>query len=348
MRSRAESGRGVRGRLADRLAGLSPSRRGAAIFIVAGVVFVCTDALTKSLVSDLPVVDVVWGRHITYLAAVLLLAGRTHPRRLFVTARPWTQLARGLAMFGATASFFLALSLLPLAEVSTLSSTTPLIVIGLAGPLLGERVTRSAIGGAVVGFAGVLILVGVDPTHLDPAMLVPLVTALSFSLFSLLTRALRTERPDVTVFYAGLVGMVAATVLFVVVPTSSSPQPWQWAAIGVVGLTALTGHRLLVAAYRWGRASDLAPLGYLSLVWSFLIGAMVFGEPLQVRAVVGAVAIALGGIVALRSGPVDEREIPQTSVDFGDPVEPVDPPPTTEPGSPEPGAGRLAAGEALR
>ena len=32
---------------------------------------------------------------------------------------------------------------------------------------------------------------------------------------------------------------------------------------------------LLVGAYRWGRASDLAPLGYLSLVWSFLIGAII-------------------------------------------------------------------------
>ena len=49
-----------------------------------------------------------------------------------------------------------------------------------------------------------------------------------------------------------------------------------WA--GVVGLGALTGHRLLVAAYRWGRASDLAPLGYLTLVWSFLVGTILFGD----------------------------------------------------------------------
>ena len=70
-------------------------------------------------------------------------------------------------MFGATATFFLALSLLPLAEVSTLASTTPLIIVGLAGPLLGERVARSAIVGAVIGFAGVLILVGVDPSQLS-------------------------------------------------------------------------------------------------------------------------------------------------------------------------------------
>jgi drug/metabolite transporter (DMT)-like permease len=83
---------------------------------------------------------------------------------------------------------------------------------------------------------------------------------------------------------------------------------------------AVTGHRLLVAAYRWGRASDLAPLGYLSLVWSFLIGAMIFHEAVQVRAVIGALAIAVGGAVTLRAGSGDHDPVP-ASVDYGDPVD---------------------------
>ena len=315
-------------RQALRLADLSSARRGAVIFICAGLVFVATDSLTKTLVSNLPVVDVIFVRHVTYLAAVILVAGRTNPGRLFATSRLGTQIARGLAMFGATATFFLALSLLPLAVVSTLASTTPLIVVGLAGPLLGERITRPAVLGAIVGFGGVLTLIGVDPRHLDPSMLVPLGTAVSFAAFSMLTRVLRSESPEVTLFYSGLVGMFAATVLFVVVPTATSPEAWQWVAIGVVGLMALTGHRLLVAAYRWGRASDLAPLGYLSLIWSFLIGAVIFHEPVQVRAVVGAFAISIGGVVTLRAGSGDRDPVP-ASVDYGDPVDLDSPAPWT-------------------
>jgi drug/metabolite transporter (DMT)-like permease len=284
------------------------------------MVFVATDSLTKTLVSNLPVVDVVFGRHVAYLAAVILVAGRGNPRRLLSTARLGTQIARGLANFGATASFFVGLSLLPLAEVSTLASTTPLIVVALAGPLLGERITRVAVVGAVVGFGGVVALIGVDPTHLDPAMLVPLGTAASYAVFSMLTRELRAETPEVTLFYSGLVGMIASTVLLVGVPATTSPEPWQWAAIGLVGLSALTGHRLLVAAYRWGRASDLAPLGYLSLVWSFLSGAILFREPVEPRAVAGAVAIALGGVITFRGGPAGREPVP-ASVDYGDPVD---------------------------
>jgi drug/metabolite transporter (DMT)-like permease len=290
------------------------------LFVISSLVFVATDSLTKTLVSNLPVADVVFGRHVTYLAAVVLLAGRRNPRRLLSTARLGTQIARGLASFGATASFFLALSLLPLAEVSTLASTTPLIVVALAGPLLGERITRFAVLGAVVGFGGVLVLIGLDPGHLNPAILVPLGTAGSYAIFSMLTRELRSERPEVTLFYSGLVGLIASSILFVAVPTTTTPAPWQWAAIGVVGLSALTGHRILVAAYHWGRASDLAPLGYLSVLWSFLSGAVLFHEPVEPRAVAGALAIAFGGAVTFRAGPTELEQTP-ASVDYGDPID---------------------------
>lgn len=81
----------------------------------------------------------------------------------------------------------------------------------------------------------------------------------------MLTRELRHEDPSVTMLHSGLIGMVASTILFVTVP-AVPPGPVHWAGIGVVGLSALVGHRLVVAAYRLSRASDLAPLVYLSLV----------------------------------------------------------------------------------
>ncbi len=190
----------------------------------------------------------------------------------------------------------------------------------LAGPFLGERITRLAVLGAVIGFAGVLAMIGIDPGSLNPAQLVPLGTAASYAIFSMLTRELRAEPPEVTLFYSGLVGLIASGILFVGVPTTTSPEAWQWLAIGLVGLSALTGHRLLVAAYRWGRASDLAPLGYLSLVWSFLSGAILFREPVEPQAVAGALAIAVGGVVTFRAGPADREPVP-ASVDYGDPVD---------------------------
>jgi drug/metabolite transporter (DMT)-like permease len=282
------------------LGGLDPVRAGGLIYVVAGIVFVCTDSLTKTLVAGAPVILVVWGRHVSYLVAVLIVAGRRRPRRLLATRRPGLQLARGLAMFGATATFFLALSLLPLGEVSALTSTNPLIVLLLAGPLLGERVTVRAVASAGIGFLGVIVLTGADLAALDLRVLAPLATALTYALFTILTRGLHDEPGDVTVFLSGVVGLVAATALLPFTPAGDAPSALQWLGIGVLGLMALTGHRLVVAAFSRAAASGLAPLGYLSLVWSFTIGAVVFGEPATPRALAGAAAIAIGGILALR------------------------------------------------
>ena len=296
-----------------------PSRRGAAIFIASGLVFVANDALTKVLVSNVPVIDVVFGRYVTYLLALVLIAGRTTPLRLVRTQRSGLQIARGLAMFGTTATFFWALSLLPFAEVNTIASTTPLIVIALAGPLLHERITRAIVVGGIVGFVGVVVLVGLDPANLQPAILVPLGSAVCYAIFTMLTRVLRVEPPDVTVFYAGIVGLVVSGILFVAIPSSSQPMPIEWVGIGIIGVVALAGHRLLVGAFRWGRASELAPLGYLSILWSFLLGAAVFQEPVEVQAVIGALLIAGGGIMALRAVPDDDEPV-STSIEFGDPA----------------------------
>jgi drug/metabolite transporter (DMT)-like permease len=304
-----------------RLAALSPQRRGVLIYVVAGLVFVATDALAKSLVSDAPVTDVVLGRNVVYLLAVIILSGRASPRRLVVTDRPGLQVARGIAMFLSSAVFFFALSLLPLGIVSALTQTSPLFVLLLAGPFLGERVTRTAVAGALIGFSGVLVLTGVDLDTFDVRMLVPIGMALAYALYSIMTRALRTDDADVTIFYSGVVGIVAAGALSLLVQDAAAPTLLQWGGIGLVGLLALLGHRLLVAAFAWGRASDLAPIGYLGVVWSFLVGAAVFGETITLQAIFGAAAIAAGGMIALRRLPAEDEMMAGPQIDRGDPAD---------------------------
>lgn len=308
----AGPGHGRRG-----LASLPSTQRGALIYLVAGIVFTATDSLTKTLVADLPVVHVLFGRHVSYLLAIVLIAGGRHPRRLLATRRPWVQASRGLAMFGATATYFLALSLLPMADAATLGSTAPLIVVALAGPLLGERVSRLAALGAGLGFAGVVVLVGLDSTKWTVAVAVPLLSSLSFALFSMLTRLLRDDPPEVTVFMSGLIGLGGAALLEIGLQPERTPAPLEWLAIGLLGLMALTGHRLLVAAYRWGRASDMAPLSYLQVVWSFIVGATAFGEPTRPSGLVGAAMVIAGGVVALRSTPADDPAPRERVIDGG-------------------------------
>lgn len=298
------------------LEGLSPDQRGALIYLATSLVFICTDSLAKVVVSSMPLIPVLFGRNLAYVVAVVILMGRGSPARLLRTSRLRAQVTRGLLMFGSTAAWFWGLSLLPIAEMSALSSTAPLMTIALAGPLLGERVSRAAVVGAIIGFGGVLVLVGVDGANVQLAMLLPLANAAILAVFFLLTRDLREEPASVTMFWSGVVPLAASTLLFVAIPSTGAVSPEGWLGIAVVGLMALAAHRPLVGAYRWGRASILAPMGYLGVLWAFLVGALVFSEPLTLQGVLGGLGIATGGIIALRASNAnpDQQPTPASTV----------------------------------
>jgi drug/metabolite transporter (DMT)-like permease len=277
------------------------------IYIGAGLVFIAADTLTKFLVADAPVVDVVFGRHLSAFVAVLLITAVRGPRRLPRTQQPGLQLLRGGLMFGTTVIFFYSLSLLPIGTVSALSNANPLFVMLLAGPLLRERVPRLAFVGTIIGFAGVLAITGLDVATLDLRLLAPITFAVVYALFSIFSRSLRGDEAQVTVFWSALVCVIAGTAGVLLFPSQTAPDLAQWLGIGLLGVLAMSGHWLLVAAFRLAPASDLAPLGYLGVLWSFLVGALVFGDPFQLGAVLGAVTIVAGGVIALRSiGGEDE------------------------------------------
>ena len=299
-------------------AGAGPRRAplsGAAIYVAAGLAFIAADTLTKVLVTDAPVVSVIFGRHLSAFFIILLVAGGRHPRRLLAARRPGLQLLRGATMFGTTVVFFFALSLLPIGTVSALSNSSPLFVLLLASPLLGERVPWRSVAGALVGFAGVVAITGPDIGAIDPRLLVPIAFAVVYAFFSILSRSLRDEDANVTVFWSAMVCLAGGLVAVTLFPPAVGPTDVQWAGIFLLGAMAMTGHWILVVAFRRASASSLAPLGYLGVVWSFLVGAFVFGDAFDARAIVGAVAIVVGGLIALRNTNVSEPAAPLLPVE---------------------------------
>jgi drug/metabolite transporter (DMT)-like permease len=128
------------------------------------------------------------------------------------------------------------------------------------------------------------------------------------------------------VFWSAVVCVAAGTAGVILVPSATSPDLGQWIGIGLLGLLALGGHWLLVAAFRLAPASDLAPLGYLGVLWSFLVGAAIFGDPIEPRAILGAATIVAGGILALRSSTREDEALASPAIDRGESAELARPP----------------------
>ena len=199
--------------------------------------------------------------------------------------------------------FGLALQRMPVAETVSIVYLSPILVVLLARPLLGERIGSVGWMAAVIGFAGVLLIVrpggGLDPIGVGFVLCNVVVTVAYY----LLSRVLaRTERTLALLFYTALIGAICFGVALPWTLHGKVPDLLQIVLFLSLGVTAGLGHYFFTAAHRYAEASVLAPINYLHLLWAGLLGWLVFGHVPQVLTIVGmAIVMAAGVIVALRS-----------------------------------------------
>jgi drug/metabolite transporter (DMT)-like permease len=273
------------------------SRRGIAWMLLTMVLFVSMDAVVKKLVQTYPVPQVAWARfffHAVLLAAVL---GRRLPSKL-MTQRRRLQLVRSGLLMATTLQFFAGLYFLPLAEMTAIMQSAPLIVTALSLPLLGEHVGVRRWLGVAAGFAGALIIIRPGSDGMQLAALLPLGAASTFALYQITTRVLsRTDGTLNTLLYTPLLGagLLAAALPFVWV----TPDTAGWALMALVGLLGGLGHFTMIRAFTWAPAATVSPFGYTGLVWAALFGVVLFGDFPDAWTIVGAAVIAGSGLYIL-------------------------------------------------
>ena len=132
----------------------------------------------------------------------------------------------------------------------------------------------------------------------DPVAVIPLVSALMFALYGLLTRFAARKDPTATSFFytgtAGAVVMTAAGVWFWE-PMSGPDYGWMLALC----LTGVGGHWLLIKCYEVAEASAVQPFAYFQLVFASLVGLVVFDEVLRTNVILGAMLIVGAGVFTL-------------------------------------------------
>lgn len=272
-----------------------------ALFLGAQFLFVLVDTTGKYLVRDFPVLAVVWARyffHFLFMAVYVALAGG---RRLIATRRAGLQLARGVMVFVFAIFLFAALKFLPQAEATAISFVAPLLILVLAGPLLGEHVGWARWAAALAGFAGMLIIVRPGSGLATIGVAFAIATLVCNAAFQLLSRKLAlTENPITTVFLSSLIGTIGATALLPFGLPERWPDPWQAALFLSFGVTGSVSHLMLMRAYRLAPASFIAPLIYLHVVQATIAGLVFFGQFPDAVTLVGiAVILASGAAIAV-------------------------------------------------
>ncbi len=257
------------------------------------------DGLAKLLAGDYSVVQIVWARYAFAVPVILAIARPAAWPGLLRAERPSLQAVRGLMPVFANVTVILGVSLMPLADATAISFASPLLVVALSAPLLGERVSVHSWTGVACGFAGVLIIARPGAGTLAWAALFPLATALIFALYQILTRLVsRNTDPIVTLAWTVAVGLVPTTPLLF--PYWHPVRLSDWPLLILSGLLFGAGQFLLIRAFAMAPAGVLAPFTYAQIVAAVVFGALVFGDVPDLWTTVGTAVVILAGVYVLR------------------------------------------------
>lgn len=269
------------------------ARTGIAWMILCTLLFVSQDATIRILTRNYPVLEVVWARFAVHFAIAAAIVAWRSPR-LMRSRHPVLQIVRSALLFGVAIFITLAMRVLPFAEVQSVGAVAPVLVTALSVPLLGEKVGWRRWIGVFGGLTGAMVIIGPANGTFHWTVGLPLGAALCNALYQICTRKLRDDPPATTMFYTGLAGTAAGTVLL----------PFNWvtpdltgtALMAVLGGLGLVSHLCLVRAYAVASAATIAPFGYTTLVWSALFAVILFGEVLSLSTLAGGAIIVVSGI----------------------------------------------------
>jgi drug/metabolite transporter (DMT)-like permease len=283
--------------------------RAIGLLILAVALFSCLDAVAKVLATrfHIPVTEVVWLRFVGQTFYMVLIFGIVGVPALLATKRLKLQLGRSVLMVTTTACNFFALQTLRLDQTVTIVFLAPLVVAGLAGPLLGEWIGRRRALAIGTGFIGVLIAMHPGTAPLSAAVIVSFCGMFAYALFMLLTRYLSAyDPPFVTLFYSMLAGTLVSAP-FAIRDWVDPPSLAIWGLLACLGAFGGAGHMLFIYAYKLAPASTVSPFLYVQLVTMVTAGYFVFGDRPDVFTITGAGIVIASGIYLVHRERVTGR-----------------------------------------
>ena len=201
--------------------------------------------------------------------------------------------------------FFYGLTRIPLAQAIGLSFIAPIITLFLAAPLLGERIGSNAKLAAVLGFGGVMVVVGGELLAVNAGsdllgMAAVLLSAVMYA-FNLVLQRMQAlmAKPLEIAFYQNTIVFL---MLLVGVPFAVSwpDTALQWSGAALAAALAVGSLMLMSMAYRQAEAQRLVAIEYTAFIWAAILGWLFFAEPVSSRTLLGTGLIVMGCLVTAR------------------------------------------------
>lgn len=274
--------------------------RGILSMVVAMGVFIGSDSCMKFALADMPLFELVLMRGVAgVLLCLALLLALGHGRDLMRMFSPWV-LARGLCEVIANFSFTFAIFHMPIADVTAIAQTCPLLVLVGAKLIWGERLGSSRLVLIALGITGALLVAQPGATAASPYAILGFLTALSAATRDLITRKVPAEIPaPIVAFTVLVILMVAGGAGTLAFETPVMPGSKHVMLMLLAGALMVSGHICIFIAYKIGPARSVAPFMYSLTLWAVLAGAVLFDDIPNSLAIAGMGLVVLAGLLII-------------------------------------------------
>lgn len=268
--------------------------------VLASLFFTALNTLVRS-VNHLPTFQIVFFRSIGSAACcfIVLAYRRISP----VGNAPRWLILRAVVGLTSMVLFFYAIKIMPLGSAVALRYLSPFFAAILAVVLLKEKMKSWQWFFFLTAFLGVLLIKGIDPRITVLGLLVVVLSALFSGMVYVIIRKLGdTENPIVIVCYfmtAGtLVGGIMSLFHWI------SPLRGEWVILSLMGLVGFIAQVLMTRALQLAEANLITPFKYSEVIFTLMIGWMLFGEHQEWLALVGisVIIVSLLGNLLVKRG----------------------------------------------
>jgi len=245
--------------------------------------------------NGLTPLEVLFYRNLGGFALVTLTILSTKQFQRFKTKRPKAQFIRALTGNICLWLIIWANALLPLATVSAILLSAPIIATVLSPLFLNEKTSKFRWLCVIAGLVGALVITQPGMENFTPSTIVALMGALASAIVILYLRSLgQNEDPLTTTFYLFGWGSLFAGLCL---PFFWTGLPSAYALLAGIIISGFLSQFFKNNAYKHGEISFLSPLIYFNIVWATLLGWAVWKEIPEIHVYIGCAIIICSNLL---------------------------------------------------
>lgn len=263
--------------------------KGILCMLASALAFTFMGVAVKSA-GDIPVFQKVFFRNfVSFFVALYII--KKSGASLFGQRRnmPLLTLRSVLGLAGVMLNFY-AIGKLPLADSSMLNKLSPFFVTIFAFFFLKEKLNKMQVLALIGAFIASLLVIKPEFSMAMLPGLAGFLSAISAgAAYTIIRHLSKDEEPATIVFYFSMVSLIGAFPLMMMNFVVPSANEWFW-LLGT-GFFASIGQFMVTMAYKYAPASEVSVYNYSSIVFSIIVGFVLWRELPDVYSFVGGVLI---------------------------------------------------------